>query len=321
MQASAHPMGCGASLALALCMPLSYVALVQLFDRDGIDRNHTVSIKRRFTGAFLNNIISVGCTWMILKQGSSTPLRDMGLHVDKLLNAIFFPCILMFTLYFGQFVMMFYDRTLGNCFDLKSWLRSFRSATWLRDIVLGPVTEEIAFRCCSVVLMSQCASSLATVFLSPVPFALSHFHHVFDDQRRGFTPQQAFLKRTFQFAYTYIFGVFASYLLLSTRHALVPIVAHSICNSLGLPLLHEIGFYPKLSQRATLWISYIAGFAPPTTALAVVPEPRPLNLDGCTHFLYLASIDRFTHMSPDFWRQIGCFGGVLSNGPRVHVPR
>ncbi|CAO4382298.1 unnamed protein product [Caenorhabditis nigoni] len=125
----------------------------------------------------------------------------------------------------------------------------------------GPITEELVFRACSTTLMYHVYGYKFTLFWNPVPFAASHFHHIWDDQRKGYSLAHSILQRGFQFVYTYIFGCFATYLQLTTKHAMVPIIAHTICNAQGLPMWLEIANYPKRRDRITLYTAYIAGFA------------------------------------------------------------
>ncbi|VDM62308.1 unnamed protein product [Angiostrongylus costaricensis] len=144
------------------------------------------------------------------------------------------------------------DHNGKNRNDLQSIRRRFIAAG-LNNILLiavtyvvlsqAPLTEEIAFRCCCASLLSDCLSPALTIIVSPLFFALSHFHHVVDDTRQGVTLSLSIFTRAFQFTYTYLFGAFATYLFLSTGHALAPIVTHAMCNSLGLPLFKEIGIH------------------------------------------------------------------------------
>ena len=41
----------------------------------------------------------------------------------------------------------------------------------------------------------------------------------------------------FQFAYTYVFGIYAGYMLIATRCLYASIALHSMCNYLGFPNL------------------------------------------------------------------------------------
>ncbi|CAB3398873.1 unnamed protein product [Caenorhabditis bovis] len=249
----------GSTLIVSILLPLSYVSLVQLFDYNGTNRNEEKSIRKRFFGAILSNLASISITYYYLKDEVSSPFLEMGIRFDHIGEAISYPMTLGFSLYFGQFVMMYIDRTIHYYFDIDEWKRSFRSLQWIRDIIVGPITEEIAFRCCSAVLMNRCLGAKWTLFCAPLPFAISHFHHIFDDQRRGHSLAHSILQRTFQFCYTFVFGLFVTHLMLTTRHFIVPIVAHMICNSQGLPLYWAVGNYPNRRDRFILYISYTAG--------------------------------------------------------------
>lgn len=250
----------GAGLVSA-CLPISYVLLVQLFDRKGTDRDDPQSIKRRFRGAFLSNLISIAVTAFYLKDYTADPFREMGLRWDEMSKAITYPFILMNAFYLGQFVMNYIDMTLWHYIDYYEWRRCCMCWSWRRDIIVGPLTEEIAFRACSSTLMSYVYGPTAAIFISPIPFAASHFHHIWDDQRKGHSIAHSILHRGFQFCYTYIFGVFATYLQLTTKHFLVPVIAHAICNAQGLPQIWEVSNYPKRRDQITLYTGYFAGFA------------------------------------------------------------
>lgn len=187
------------------------------------------------------------------------PFRSMGFRINGILAAVILPAVLVSVLYTGQWLIMYFNGQLWRITSMSEWRQSFRQAIWIRDFVVAPVTEEVAFRCCCTPLLSDCLSPAMTIIVSPLFFALSHFHHVIDDKRQGFSLSFSILIRGFQFVYTYIFGAYATYLFLSTGHALAPIVTHAMCNSLGLPRFGEIGTFPNIWQRVLLWTLYAVG--------------------------------------------------------------
>uniref|UniRef100_A0A1I7X2B7 CAAX prenyl protease 2 n=1 Tax=Heterorhabditis bacteriophora TaxID=37862 RepID=A0A1I7X2B7_HETBA len=254
-------MGCGISVGLSLLFPLSYVGFLYVMDRNGTDRNDPASVKKRFIAAGINNVLSMTVTWIVLNQKDNHPLRSMGFRLDGSFNALVIPSVLVGVLYTGQWLMMYFDGQLKYIFSTREWRHSVVQITWVRDAIMAPITEEITFRCCSASLMIQCLSRSHTILICPLLFAASHFHHVGDDMRKGFSFSQAINRRAFQFLYTYVFGAYATYLFISTGHALAPIITHSLCNSLGLPLIMEIYGYPKRSQRNALWSAYFLGIA------------------------------------------------------------
>uniref|UniRef100_A0A7I4YYH5 CAAX prenyl protease 2 n=1 Tax=Haemonchus contortus TaxID=6289 RepID=A0A7I4YYH5_HAECO len=268
-------MGCGASVSLAVLFPLSYVGFLHIADHDGTDRNHPQSIQKRSIAAVVNNVLSVAITYFVLWQrNDSSPFRSMGFRPEGTLAAIVWPGILIGVLYTGQWVLLILDGQLRSMFSVNEWKVSLRQHTWIRDVIVGPVTEEITFRCCCVALLKDCVSPTMAIVAGPLPFACSHLHHIGDDRRRGYTWSQAVARRVFQLAYTYLFGAYATYLFLNSGHALAPIVTHAVCNCMGLPLFNEIGSFSKRWQRVLLWTAYASGMCGFVMLLGPLTRPE-----------------------------------------------
>ncbi|EPE29698.1 hypothetical protein GLAREA_00858 [Glarea lozoyensis ATCC 20868] len=107
-----------------------------------------------------------------------------------------------------------------------------------RNIVAGPVTEEILFRSASVplLLLSQ-TSNKTIIFLTPIIFGLAHVHHFYEFRiTHPHTPvTAAFLRSLLQFTYTTLFGGYATFLYLRTGSLLAVILVHAFCNWMGFP--------------------------------------------------------------------------------------
>lgn len=77
----------------------------------------------------------------------------------------------------------------------------------------------------------------STIFLSPLIFGLAHVHHFYEF--RITNPQTpitvALVRSVLQFAYTYLFGIYATFVFLRTGSLLATIVVHIFCNYMGLP--------------------------------------------------------------------------------------
>jgi len=126
----------------------------------------------------------------------------------------------------------------------RDWIRFKRarpvlgSWTGYRNIIAGPITEEILFRSCSVPLFVLAHASLNTVlFGTPIIFGLAHVHHFYEFRITHPTvPLTSALGRSFfQFAYTTVFGAYATFLYLRTGSLLAVVIAHAFCNWMGLP--------------------------------------------------------------------------------------
>jgi membrane protease YdiL (CAAX protease family) len=65
----------------------------------------------------------------------------------------------------------------------------------------------------------------------------------------------------FQFAYTTVFGWYATHLFLATRHLLAPVLAHAFCNALGFPPFEEMLRHRQKGLLAALLLAGIGGFS------------------------------------------------------------
>ncbi|VDN17466.1 unnamed protein product [Gongylonema pulchrum] len=182
-------------LSLATAISSSYVALLYAFDFDGVDRNDPRSVKRRFLGAAVNNIISITCTYTVLSKNHDSPFLLMGMHSRGIHLACLLPTVLTCICYLGTWVLAYVDGNLSYWLSMSDWKQRANNIIWIRDALMAPITEELAFRACASALVLQCLSSTATVFVAPLPFALSHLHHIFDDMRRGYTQCEAISRR------------------------------------------------------------------------------------------------------------------------------
>ncbi|KAL6719602.1 CAAX prenyl protease [Lecanora helva] len=116
---------------------------------------------------------------------------------------------------------------------LSSWIG------W-RNLVAGPITEEVLFRSLllSLHLLIRPAPSPSTlIFATPLYFGIAHIHHFYEyTLTHPFTPIfPALLRSVFQFGYTTVFGWYTTFLFLRTGNVWGVILVHSFCNWLGLP--------------------------------------------------------------------------------------
>ncbi|KAJ0116549.1 bi-domain-containing protein [Diaporthe amygdali] len=113
-----------------------------------------------------------------------------------------------------------------------------REMTAWRNIVAGPLTEEILFRSAAVPLMVLARTPLArTIFVSPLVFGLAHVHHFYEFRvtHPGVPPAAALLRSAFQLGYTTLFGAYATFVYLRSGSLLAVFAVHVLCNCMGLP--------------------------------------------------------------------------------------
>lgn len=102
----------------------------------------------------------------------------------------------------------------------------------------GPITEECLFRSAAVPLLLLAGHSMmSTVFLSPLVFGLAHLHHFYEFRvNHPRVPVTAAIARSVvQFSYTYLFGIYATFIFLRTGSLPAVTIVHAFCNSMGLP--------------------------------------------------------------------------------------
>ena len=117
--------------------------------------------------------------------------------------------------------------------------------TWIRDLCVAPVMEELCFRSGLVsYLYVRGWTPTHLILLSPLFFAISHIHHIYDNiYNRRMRFIHALIVAGIQCAYTYLFGCLAALLLLASGSFVAPCVAHMICNFFGFPRFSEIRYY------------------------------------------------------------------------------
>jgi prenyl protein peptidase len=117
-------------------------------------------------------------------------------------------------------------------------IRCIRQCLTISSIVL----LEFVFRSSMLCVLYSHVSLSSAVFISPLLFGLAHFHHMLEHfyqnahaQQRRVSSSTIIFSHVFQFAYTYVFGVYSSFLFLRTGHFIPSFIAHGLCNGFGVP--------------------------------------------------------------------------------------
>jgi prenyl protein peptidase len=140
-----------------------------------------------------------------------------------------------------------------------------------RDLIFAPLTEEWAFRACTIpALVLAGFSPTSVILLSLLSFGVAHLHHFFEKVRGGASPVQAAVLVLVQFTYTGIFGAMSAYFYLSTWSFVAVVLPHAFCNAMGLPPFGALltpsgdaggrdGGTLEAWQRGTLAVIYAVG--------------------------------------------------------------
>jgi prenyl protein peptidase len=187
--------------------------------------------------------------------------------------AALLPLALTMVLFLGPLVMSWLERDPTTSLFAKlheNWLDIVSSPVErdlaLRQLVIGPLSEEWVFRACMCPLIESAGfSEGANVFLSAVIFGLAHVHHIFDDD-------VSYVTVAFQFSYTAAFGSYSAYLFLRTGQVAGPFLAHSFCNWQGFPAFHRIRGHP---HQRTLAVAFVLGLGSFVALVTVDAFCRP----------------------------------------------
>jgi len=109
----------------------------------------------------------------------------------------------------------------------------------LRDLIVGPLTEEIIYTSVTIVTLYQVheISTKTLIFLPPVFFSFAHFHHAYELFTRKTPIHIIGAVIAFQLTYTFLFGIFTNFVFLRTNNLWSCFAVHSFCNFMGVPNL------------------------------------------------------------------------------------
>lgn len=90
---------------------------------------------------------------------------------------------------------------------------------------------------------------------------IEHFRQYAQSPRHRIPVLMIVLSHLFQFSYTYIFGVYSSFLFLRTGHFIPSFLVHALCNGLSVPDIASLVNRNDWSSwtRILIAISYVMG--------------------------------------------------------------
>jgi len=283
-------------LAIASCtgFTATYVGILYCFkatrvgsgarDENGfpLTRDHPRVIKTRLFGVGLSTLTCMAGVWSlarrigIISSQSSTghqigsTLDLLGINAPKSVSSsiltILAPLGLTASLFIGPLYVSFLNENLPGMRNFN-WSRDvtgrFTSGMGFRNYIAAPITEELVFRACinTVGIMAGETKS-QIIFLSPLYFGLAHIHHAYETYVNGGRTRDALIRgitaSVVQFSYTYLMGIYGSFLFLRTSNLIPPVVGHAFCNIMGLPPLGEsLQAFPH--SKFAIWSAYGTG--------------------------------------------------------------
>lgn len=250
--------------ALFVCLLFALMFVISIYLADvGLPRDHPTTIHRRSTAVCIVCFLSALVLWLLARRdkGGKTLLALMGLRwgLGELVLAVLVSIILVALLFLGPIVqdLLSPDKGAGLLEPLKKQSRD----VVIRNYVVAPLAEELVFRSCMFPLLLPKLGQVWTAFVCPLFFGLAHLHHSVGLVRTGaMTPFQAVLSTLFQAAYTTLFGMFSGVLLIRTGHLVSAILAHALCNLIGLPDFYGITEHKKPVVVSAAYVAGLVGF-------------------------------------------------------------
>lgn len=151
------------------------------------------------------------------------------LHKLKIKDIVW-PIIVTGTIFIGPLVDDLISKRV-----VQVWRNRPHISLILRNFVIGPVVEEIVFRCINCTLLAHDFPTSTNILVSGLLFGAAHLHpqimqHVFLDVER-----QLIVDSIWQFLYTSAFGIYVASIFMKTRSLWPAAAVHIFCNLMGAP--------------------------------------------------------------------------------------
>lgn len=203
-----------------------------------IFRSQPATIIRRFISIIVASALSV----LMLYLDSSDNPKSWNYFVysvrsPNFLRDIVTPIVVTIPLFAGPTILDISNGRLAFepfIFNRRNVLQ------FLKNYVIGPITEEIVFRAINCSIMIVSLSKTSSIFISSILFGVVHFHpyimqFVFKDMER-----QNLSLSLLQIGYTTLFGMYVATIFLATKSLWASVIVHAFCNYVGLPNIPSI---------------------------------------------------------------------------------
>jgi prenyl protein peptidase len=203
---------------------------------------------------------------VLRRAGQDDPWQRFGFRLDTLGSSLRESLRLIATLFLGPLVVLWYEVYLTARVFVEKTGQSYWQALWkyvrsctydrwamdgwptMRNLVTGPLTEEIVFRGYMLPLLLVSGVDPTTASLAaPGFFGAAHLHHAVELLRMQYPPSSVVVSTLFQMAYTWVFGIIAAFMFVCTNNIAGPIAAHVFCNWMGLP---DLSFLSAPDEKA-----------------------------------------------------------------------
>ncbi|KAJ2632439.1 CAAX prenyl protease [Coemansia sp. RSA 1290] len=184
--------------------------------------------------------------WLAHSDNIPKVIELLGLDFRLALPSMFVSLVLISVLFMGPLAMLYMEGDV-SWEQLRRIPQSlWNQPTWMRNYLVGPLTEELVFRSSILPLWLIPLDPHLSIWLSPLIFGIAHVHQAISRIIRREDKVKFILLATLaQFMYTTVFGWIAAALFVRTKSVAGPIVAHVFCNVLGFPDIQKALSYPR----------------------------------------------------------------------------
>lgn len=241
-------------LTIWLGMLVSCAYVLPFYVIPSASRDVPSTICYRSMAVAISAVVAIVVVYVCTNDCTTSMPQRLGLKLDW--RDIALPIILFCTLFGGPLLQICLQRKRG--IPLPYMQAPIHIV--VRNLAVAPLTEEVVFRACLCCLLAAGKQPLQTIiFCAPLFFGMCHLHHMLDMvHHRGFSWKAAACTQAFQFSYSYVFGVLATCIFMSTASLSSPLLLHVACNWIGFPNFHALWTDPA---RRILLTAYVIGIA------------------------------------------------------------
>eukprot|EP00879_Flechtneria_rotunda_P020659 GHRR01021738.1.p1 GENE.GHRR01021738.1~~GHRR01021738.1.p1 ORF type:complete len:263 (+),score=46.33 GHRR01021738.1:695-1483(+) len=223
----------------------------------------SVKLNGNYQGTnIFNSCLQMTCPNNLCKQTLGTP-QLLGLYSSSgLLHTALLPLLMTATLFTGPILFKASAHFQSDREHKRIGRLQFGIYT-LRDCVVAPISEEWCFRSCMVPLLWLQGVKPSTIIATvPLFFGLGHLHHGWELMvAHKWAAHRALQVVCFQFLYTTVFGWYAAWLFITTGTVAAPVLAHALCNTLGVPPFAQMANHRRASWLMVATVAGMLGFA------------------------------------------------------------
>lgn len=144
----------------------------------------------------------------------------------------------------------------------------------LRNYLVSPLTEEFVFRSCMIPLVYHILGGFYSMLVTPLFFGVAHLHHIIEGYFVTRLPLDILIaQHLFQFSYTYLFGIYSSYLFMRTGSFFASFASHVFCNFMGFPNINDLLNEFERKAMIAIIVAYVIGFVGFFCVLDFVTQP------------------------------------------------